>query len=183
MRKKILLSALFALLALCSEAKERVEIGQRAYVKLVNAQMSFLARIDSGARISSLHAQNIVLEGEKSFIYAKKADKLLGLPFYPKTKNDEFKFHIGRIISFDTLNEKGEKRRIEREVIDVAKVTNAQGTEYRYVVLLGLEYGGVVKYKEVNLRDRSQMNYKLLIGRNWLDDDFVIKTDKGERGK
>jgi hypothetical protein len=83
------------------------------------------------------------------------------------------------MISFDTINEQGEKRHMREKVVGVARVRNAQGTEYRYVVVLGLKYNNIVKYKEVNLRDRSNMTYKLLIGRNWLDHDFAIKTDKG----
>ena len=30
---------------------------------------------------------------------------------------------------------------------------------------------------EVNLRDRSAMTYKLLIGRNWLSEDYLVDVD------
>jgi len=156
---------------------QRTEIGQRAYISIVDEDIKFLARIDSGARITSLHAMNIRLEGPKAFIYAKKPEKLLGVPFHKKEKNEEYKRNIGRMISFTTYDEKGKQKRLQARVLNIAKVRNAQGVEYRYVVRLGLKYKNIIKYKEVNLRDRSSMSYKLLIGRNWLDDDFVIKTD------
>lgn len=160
-----------------SEAKQRVEIGQHAFIQIMESDLEYLARIDSGARITSLHAINIQLEGKQSFIYIEKFKKIKGSPFKKKIKHQEYRHHIGRTISFETINELGEKRDMREKVVGVARVRNAQGTEYRYVVRLSLKYGKIVKQKEVNLRDRSRMTYKLLIGRNWLDHDFVIKTD------
>ncbi len=162
---------------------QRTTIGARAFVKLIDGDMEFLARIDSGARITSLHAVNIRLDGKKGLLYASSPQKISGMPFHDKVKNEEYKQHIGRVILFDTMNELGEVKHLKARVHNVAKVRNAQGIEYRYVVRLGLKYKGVVKYKSVNLRDRSKMSYKLLIGRNWLNDDFVIKTDLLEETK
>jgi len=157
---------------------DRTEIGALAYVKVADENISFLSRIDSGARITSLHAINIKLEGPRSLIRVVEPKPLKGLPFLQKHKNEEYKRNVGRMISFDTLNERGEKKHIKARVINVVRVKNAQGIEYRYVIGLGLEYKGILKYKEVNLRDRSHMSFKLLIGRNWLNDDFLIRTDK-----
>jgi len=176
MKKLIFFSLMFCLISWADE--HRVEIGSSAYVDIVETKMKFLARIDTGARITSLHALNIRLEGKKSLIQVKKIKKLEGMPFHDKRKNEAYKHNIGRLISFDTVNEKGDIKRVKARVINVARVRNAQGVEYRYVIRLGLKYKNIIKYKEVNLRDRSNMSYKLLIGRNWLNDDFVIKTDK-----
>lgn len=65
------------------------------------------------------------------------------------------------MVTFSTENEKGERREITIKIIDVAKVRNAQGVEYRYVVDLKLGWKGMAKGGEVNLRDRSAMSYKL----------------------
>ena len=156
----------------------RQEIGAKAYIHLLKQEINFLARIDSGARITSLHALNIELEGDKSLIVFKGFKKRIRLPFDKKEKNEQYTRNIGRIIHFDTQNELGQIRHIKARVINVVKVRNAQGVEYRYVIRLGLKYKDVYKFKDVNLRDRSNMTYKLLIGRNWLNDDFLIKTDK-----
>jgi len=176
--KKFLLMCVILSLSCLAKEPDRVEIGASAYIQLVDEEMSFLARIDSGARITSLHALNVKLEGEKPLIKLKNLQRLEGIPFHEKHKNEEYKRNIGRMIGFDTLNEKGETKHLQARVINVVRVRNAQGVEYRYVIRLGLKYKGVIKYKDVNLRDRSNMSYKLLIGRNWLNDDFVIKTDK-----
>jgi len=159
------------------QAKERVDIGQHALIEVVDSGLTYLGRIDSGARITSLHALNIQLEGDKSLIYIKPHKTIKGHPFTREIKNQDYKHNVGRMITFDTVNELGEKRHMRAKVIGVARVRNAQGTEYRYVIRLSLKYKNIVKYKEVNLRDRGRMTYKLLIGRNWLDHDFAIKTD------
>lgn len=173
---RLLLMIYFFGIALWSES-ERAQIGERAYISVVDEGIEFLARIDTGAGVSSLHAINIELEGDKAFIYVKKSESLSPLICNEKFKNEEYSRNIGRMISFDTLNEKGEHKHIKAPVSNVSIVRNAQGSEYRYVIRLGLKYQNVIKYKEVNLRDRSSMSYKLLVGRNWLNDDFVIKTD------
>ncbi len=157
---------------------QRMDIPAKAYISLVNEDIDYLARIDSGARISSIHALNIKLEGDKPFIYLKDKQKpKVNKPFEKEITNQEYKRNIGRMISFETVNEEGLKKLIKARVVDVVKVRNAQGVEYRYVIRLGFKYKGVEKYKEVNLRDRSNMKYKLLIGRNWLHYDFNIKTE------
>lgn len=81
------------------------------------------------------------------------------------------------MISFKTMNEKGQKRVHKAKVEKVSLVKNAQGEEYRYMIKLTLQYKDVSKYVSVNLRDRTKMSYKLLIGRNWLHNDFYVLTD------
>jgi len=172
---KVFLSGL--VLAVNVFAGGRIDIGQHAFIKILENDMSYLARIDSGARITSLHAINIKLEGDKSLLFYKPTKRVNKAPTYRKIKNQDYRNNIGRVISFDTENEVGKKRHMKMRVQSVARVRNAQGTEYRYVVRLALQYKNIVKFKEVNLRDRSRMTYKLLIGRNWLNHDFAIKTD------
>jgi len=62
-------------------------------------------------------------------------------------------------------------------------VRNAQGVETRYQIPLTLRWHGIDKLIRVNLRDRSAMTYKLLIGRDWLMGDFVVdvEVNKGSR--
>lgn len=133
-------------------------IGETARISLTSAGMGYLARIDTGARITSVHALEMkVTDGAQ--------DK---------------KDNIGKLITFDTENEKGERKQVSARIVDVSKVRNAQGIEYRYVVDLDLGWQGLNKNVQVNLRDRSAMSYKLLIGRNWLSEDFVVDVDKSE---
>jgi hypothetical protein len=41
-----------------------------------------------------------------------------------------------------------------------------------------LAWKGVSKKVEVNLRNREKMTYKLLIGRNWLENDFIVDVER-----
>ena len=63
-------------------------------------------------------------------------------------------------------------------IVKVSTVKNSQGTEQRYVIELPLSWKHVKKNVQVNLRDRSKMTYKLLIGRNFLSHDFLVDVDK-----
>jgi len=175
---RLYLFSAFLVFTAVAQETPRQEIGAKAYVHVTNKNINFLARIDSGARITSMHALNIKLDGKRPLIEIKTFSKLEGMPFQKKEKNEDYKRNIGRIISFDTHNELGKEVHIKARVVNVVKVRNAQGVEYRYVIRLGLKYKNICKNKDVNLRDRSNMTYKLLIGRNWLNDDFIIKTDK-----
>ena len=156
-------------------AQERVVISGLINAAIPKVGLSYLSRVDTGAKISSLHAINVHIKGEQSFLYYAKRS-----PHKNSTliiKNRDYKNNLGRVISFETLNELGEKKQVESKVIKVASVSNAQGKEYRYVILLDVRYKNTTKTIEVNLRDRTKMHYKLLIGRNFLEDDFNVEIN------
>lgn len=132
-------------------------VGATEIINIVEAGLDFNTRIDTGARITSVHALEIEIEN-------------------PAT---EKKANIGKNISLTLVNEKGEKKRLKTKVIDALEVRNAQGVEVRYMIPLTLRWQGSDKTINVNLRDRSAMTYKLLIGRDWLSRDFVVDVDKG----
>lgn len=167
----ILLLLSMILLSGCASSLGRTEIGQLAYVKIDELKTTYLSRIDTGARITSLHAMNIQLSDENNNVITPKRQTQGNI------KNEHYKDNVGKTISFDSLNDKGKKIHYKAKVEEVSLVRNAQGKEYRYIIKLTLRYKDVVKYGKVNLRDRTKMTYKLLIGRNWLNDDFYVLTD------
>lgn len=118
----------------------------------------YSARVDTGANTSSLNAYDIRIDNEES----------------------EPKANIGKWLHFTTANEKGVAKQLDAKIVKTENVRNAQGAEARYVVSLPIHWHGVAKIIEVNLRDRSSMQYSLLLGRNWLKDDFVVDVGKGE---
>ncbi len=161
----------------------RVIVGQTASIRIDELGINYLARIDTGATVTSINAFNIkvIQPAKEEFIkykknYQPKETKIDDR----KIKNHDYKKNIGKKISFDTLNEKGKFISVKSEVVDVQTVRNAQGTEYRYVVLFTLDYKGISKKYRINLRDRRHMTYKLLIGRNWLSQHFLVNVDKEE---
>jgi len=152
------LLALIVVLAGCSQVASKNVIGETALISLSEAGIEYLARIDTGARVTSVHAFDVEVSNGSH----EKQD------------------NVDKMISFTTENEHGRRERINTRITEVAKVRNAQGIEYRYVVNMNLRWQGLGKSTEVNLRDRSAMTYKLLIGRNWLANDFVVDVDKSD---
>jgi len=60
-------------------------------------------------------------------------------------------------------------------VTRMARIKRHFGKEQvRYVVKLGICLGSVYREAEVTLVDRTGFNYPLLVGRNFLKDDFLI---------
>lgn len=107
------------------------------------------AKIDSGAKTSSLNCQCIT----------------------PKKRDGK------EWVSFSVKNHRGEIVMIEKPVLRVAKIKRHFGEQQqRYVVKLGICLGSVYREEEVTLVDRSGFNYQLLIGRNFLEKDFLIDT-------
>ncbi len=146
---------LFFLACSPASAKEKALIGETAWIQVGDIPFSHLARIDTGARITSLHAQHMVITDGRD-IPAE---------------------NVGRKITFQTADRKGHIRQISAVITNVSTVKNSQGTEQRYVIELPLTWKNVTKNVAVNLRDRSKMTYKLLIGRNWLSGDFLVDVD------
>lgn len=128
-------------------------IGQSEIMHVQQAELDFHARMDTGASKTSLHAVDFEIEGGSA-------------------KN--MKDNVGKILRFTTENELGEKKQLEAKIIDTSTVTNSQGTEVRYIVELDIGFAGESHKVAVNLRDRSHMDYKLLIGRNWLAGKYIV---------
>jgi len=108
----------------------------------------FEARIDTGAKSTSIHAENIQLierEG-KRFVRFSLLDN-----------------NTNKLVELE--------RRFRRKVI-----IKQQGgdNELRYVVTLWLTLGKTKDEVEVNLTDRSAYDYKLLVGRNLLTDRAIV---------
>ncbi len=159
---KLLLMGLAMLLVACQQnsvvAREKDRVGETAVITVAEAGLPYLARIDTGARVTSLHAFDLQIEDVD-----------------PDPRNN-----IGKTLRFSTENERGERVLMRSQISGVARVRNAQGVEYRYEVLLTMQRRGKLKPVTVNLRDRSAMTYKLLMGRNWLRGDYVVDVEYGK---
>lgn len=107
------------------------------------------AKIDSGARNSSLHCD-----------CKKRIDK-----------NGE------TWVKLELKNYKNETIEIEKKVIRQAKVKRHNGQmQIRDVIMLNVCLGSVQKEVEVNLVNREGLNYQMLIGRSFLNDSFLIDS-------
>ena len=141
-----------------SPCTDKKIIGQECWTRVEELGLDFLARVDTGSTTTSLHATNIVVAGGSS---------------------DPIE-NIGRRITFQTVSTTGESRKMTAEIARIQTVVNAQGREKRYMVWLTLTGGGISKKVLINLRDRSHMRYKMLVGRDWLADDFLVDVNSEE---
>ncbi|MBV7314382.1 RimK/LysX family protein [Shewanella sp. NIFS-20-20] len=155
MRRFILLIALVVSSQVFAYSKP--VLGPAEIFEVGDSAKEFLARIDTGAANSSLHAVDLEVEGGASKI--KKHD-------------------IGKTIRFNTENHRGEHSTSSGKIVDVSTVKNAQGIESRYMVELALGFDGDVRQVKVNLRDRTHMDYKLLIGRNWVKGHYLVDVEE-----
>ena len=111
--------------------------------------ISFQARMDTGAETSSIDAQNIIhfeRDGEKW-------------------------------ISFDITNKKnGQTHHFEKPVVRKTSIIRTIQGEKRYVVLFDIKMGNELIDAEFTLNDRSKFEYQVLIGRNIINGRFLIDT-------
>jgi hypothetical protein len=135
-------------------------IGSTATISEVSSGLPFAARIDTGAKSCSLHVEKWEIKDPE-----KKAVD-----------------NIGKSIRFLIKNDDGESEWIETLVAgrvriksSVHKDGNSQG---RYKVRLTLQWKDVRKEVLVTLTDRNDMQYPLLIGRNFLRGDFLVDVEQ-----
>lgn len=128
--------------AAAKEVRPRVIIGRVEWVVLQDVHLRMKARIDTGAGVSSLHA------------------KILEVKQTPE----------GERVRFEVQDAKGEKKILERPIIDWLniKVMGSEERSRRPVVRLDICLGGKKLEGRVNLNDRSSYLYPMLIGRNLL---------------
>ena len=141
-----------------SPCQDKKIIGQECWVHVEGLDLDFLAQVDTGATTTSLHAKDYLIQGE----------------------SDDPLENVGKTINFLTVSGKGELKRMSAEIAKVQTVVSAQGREKRYMVWLTLSASGVRKSVLVNLRDRSAMKHKLLVGRDWLAKDFLVDVDSAK---
>lgn len=105
------------------------------------------ARIDTGAKTTSLHAVNIEEVEQRGELFVK----------------------------FQTLDGEGKTVEVVRKVDTTQKVSNTSGfVSKRYVIKEKIKMGNIEREVLVNLNDRSKMDYKFLVGRNLLLGRFIV---------
>lgn len=134
-----------------SKAKILPVVGWRELVHLPELGLSGIpAKIDTGARTSSLHGS--VLE--------------------------EFERDGQRLVRFAVDFPQQKVRQVCEAVhVDIRGITSSNGeTQQRYVIKTPLRIGDVQFRAEVSLADRSDMKFPMLIGRSSLRRRFVVDS-------
>lgn len=127
--------------------KEKVLIGRIEWVSLPELKIKHKARIDSGAKTTSMHAVNIEEVEQRGELFVK----------------------------FQTIDSEGKTVEVVRKVDTTQKVSNTAGlVSKRYVIKEKIKIGSIEREVNINLNDRTKMDYKFLVGRNLLLGRFIV---------
>jgi hypothetical protein len=133
-------------------------LGPTVLVTESESDFEFTARVDTGAKSCSIHADSIEVIG--------------GSP--------RMEENVGKLVRFRIINNNGKPAWLERSIADVAYVRNSDCAEWRYKVPMTLRCAGKEREVLVSLNDRSHMRYPVLIGRNFLAGMFLVDVGAGE---
>lgn len=127
-------------------------VGTVEFIRIQPGDLRIEARIDSGAKTSSLHARRI----------------------------EVFERGQRRWVRFETQTGFGtETARLELPLIRTAKIkAEGESVESRPVVLVEVRLGTRARQVEMSLTDRGDYDFPVLIGRNFLGGDTLIDTGR-----
>lgn len=136
------------------KTKDKIIIGGREVIFFPELNIALRAKIDTGAKTSSLHATGIQ-------VFEKEAKEW---------------------ISFTTQTEvEGKTSSVQCEfpVYDHRKVRSSNGqAHWRYVIKLQIQLGSFQEKVELTLADRSKMQYPMLLGRSAMKKHFLVAPGK-----
>lgn len=152
MRHFLLAAALFvaplAAVAKDDPDEETVVLGYVEEVYVGNIALAMRGKLDTGADSSSVHARDVEL--------------------YDKNGRDTW-------VRFKLIGKDGRTVKYDQNVIRFAHIkTKTGGTIRRPVIRLPLCVGGKRGHAEVNLADRGDFEYDILVGREFLADRIVV---------
>lgn len=137
----------------CKAASGSLQIiGSVEHVAVDSTGVKARARIDTGAKTSSIHAEEVV-EFER--------DGKAWVRFQFNAEEEQEVVTIERPVARRVL--------IKRHGFDPQR---------RYVVTLGLSIGEIKEIVEVTLSDRSDFEFPVLIGRNFLTDNAAVDVSR-----
>ncbi len=131
--------------------KSKLIIGWHEWCALPDLQLPGInAKIDTGAKTSSLHAYKIKPFSQNGETWVK------------------FRVHPVQRRRYPEIE-------CEAQVVDQRVVTSSNGTkETRYVIKTTLILGAHKFLTEITLSNRDEMGYRMLIGRQSLSQRFVV---------
>lgn len=140
------------------EHPSRRMIGATATVTEASSGLPFRARVDTGATTCSIHYEALEI----------------------RDPAPEPQANIGKPVRILIKNKRGQSTWVEARIAGYSRIRNADWEEDRYKVRIGLRWRDFEKKVLVTLNDRGHMTYPVLIGRNFLRDDFLVNVNLGE---
>lgn len=145
----ICFSIFLSLIPVCAESKE--VIGWLEMIRIYPGDLKVRAKMDTGAKSSSINVYNLKkqMRGREAWVSFELKE--------------------------NTKKEKSNSIVLEKKVFRTVKIKRkGGGLEERPVVTMEVCLGGLHKLIEMNLMDRSNFHYQVLIGRTDLRNDFLI---------
>ena len=135
--------------------KKKKIVGRLESIALPELEIDDLqVRVDTGAKTSSLHVDNIVK-------YLVKGKPWVKFDIHPDIHN------VNRLLA------------CKAPISDIRKIKSSNGTaEQRYVIETKITLGSDTWPIEITLTDRSDMNYLMLLGREALGKNYLVDPAK-----
>jgi len=135
-----------------ADPKDMTIIGRVERVWIAGANIVLKAKVDTGARTTSIHASNIEIFKRRNKDWAR----------------------------FTIQNGNSAPVTLERVVFKIQKIKKKHSTDLdiRPVVLMGLCIANVYRLTEVNLFDRGKFAFPLLIGRRFLFAKLLVNVER-----
>lgn len=135
--------------------KKLIPIGWREWARLPDLDVGWVkAKVDTGARSSSLHAFDLVH-------FERDGAPWVRFDVHPKQRK-----------ATDAVT-------VEAPLFDTRSVKSSSGVaETRPVIQTTLRLGGVERVIELTLTRRDDMGFRMLVGREALRGAFVVEPDR-----
>lgn len=129
---------------------EKIVIGAVETFTIKECGIDFQARIDTGADLTSVHALNLEPLEKPTPLYK------------------------GKSVRAHLHNHRNEPCVVDTFVNRIIRVKSSHGTSIRYEIPLTLVFRNKEHQVFANLRNRSNLTYKLLVGRDFLEKGFIV---------
>ena len=137
-------------LSLSAPLMAKEKIGWVENVRLYPGGFELKAKIDTGAKTSSINCDCV----------------------NPYEKDGE------QWVKFSVTDNNGNLHWLDRKIVRKVKIKRHYGeSQGRYVIKLGMCLAGVYKETEFSLIDRSGFNYQLLVGRQFLEGSHIVDPE------
>lgn len=131
-----------------ADLEEAVRLGYLEHVQIGNLALELKGKLDTGADTSSIHARDVEV--------------------YKRGKRDNW-------VRFRIVGRGGRSIRYDQNVIRFVQIkTKVGGTIRRPVIRIPICVGGVTGRAEINLADRAEFEYDVLVGREFLANRIIV---------
>ena len=131
-----------------ADLEEAVRLGYLEHVQIGNLALELKGKLDTGADTSSIHARDVEV--------------------YKRGKRDNW-------VRFRIVGRGGRSIRYDQNVIRFVQIkTKVGGTIRRPVIRMPLCVGGVSGRAEINLANRAEFEYDVLVGREFLANRVIV---------